>query len=145
MVAHIPYPVTVPKYYMAASEVATMDVLCSSGLPIPEVYRYSPEPDNAAGTEDIFMEFVQGTKLSDVWFELGERPVISVVRQHTQLESKMISIPFLAGGSLYYAQDLEKVERGLGIALGNERFCRLIPYVIRPVAYIRFGCLFVGP
>ena len=70
-----------PKYYAVASEVAIMDFLRSSGLPIPKVYGYSPEPDNAAGTEYIFMEFVRGTKLNDVWFDLGEWEVISVVRR----------------------------------------------------------------
>ena len=74
MVARIPYPVAVPKYYTVASEVAG-----SSGLPIPKVYGDSPEPDHAAGTEYIFMEFVRATKLRDVWFDLGERQVISVV------------------------------------------------------------------
>ena len=46
MVARIPYLVTVPKNYAVASEVATMNLLRSSGLPIPKGYRYSPEPDN---------------------------------------------------------------------------------------------------
>ena len=64
-----------------ASEVAIMGLLRSSGLPIPKVYGYSPEPDNAAGTGYFFMEFVRGAKLSDVWFDLGEREVISVVRR----------------------------------------------------------------
>src|SRR5258706_6311794 len=120
MVARIPYPATVPKYYAVASEVATMDLLRSSGLPIPKVYGYSPEPDNAVGTEYIFMEFVQGTKLSNIWLKLGDRQVISVLRQLTQLESKMMSIPFPAGGSLYYPQDLEKGARGAGIPLEDE-------------------------
>ena len=66
MVARIPYPATVPKYYAVASEVATMAFLRSSGLPIPEVYGYSPASDNAAKTEYIFMEFMRGTKLSDI-------------------------------------------------------------------------------
>jgi hypothetical protein len=35
----------------------------------------------------------------------------------------MMSIAFPAGGSLYYAKDLEKVARRLGIPLGDERFC----------------------
>ena len=42
-----------------------MAFLRSSGLPIPEVYGYSPVPDNATETAYIFMEFVQGTQLSD--------------------------------------------------------------------------------
>ena len=64
MVARIPYPATVPKYFAVASEVATMSLLRSFGLPIPEVYGYSATPNNAAGTEYI----VQGTNLSDIWF-----------------------------------------------------------------------------
>ncbi len=123
MVARIPYPATVPKYFVVASEVATMAFLRSSGLPIPKVYGYSAVPDNAAETEYIFMEFVQGTKLSDVWRDLGEPEIISLLRQLAQLESKMMSIAFPAGGSLYYAQDLEKVAMGPGIPLENERFC----------------------
>ena len=77
---HIPYPVTVPKYYAVASEVATMDLLCSSGSLFPRFTDTRLEPDNAAGTEYIFMEFVRRTKLSDIWFDLGEQQVISVVR-----------------------------------------------------------------
>ena len=34
LVARIPYPVTVPKSYVLASEVATMDSLCSSVRPL---------------------------------------------------------------------------------------------------------------
>ncbi|KAF7364019.1 Protein kinase subdomain-containing protein PKL/CAK/Fmp29 [Mycena sanguinolenta] len=119
MVARIPYPATVPKYYAVASEVATMAFLRSSGLPIPKVYGYSPVSDNAAETEYIFMEFVRGPTLSDVWLDLEERDTISVLRQLIQFESKMMSISFPAGGSLYYAQDLEKA----GIPLEDERFC----------------------
>jgi type II secretory pathway component PulF len=37
MVARIPYPHTVPKYYAVASEAATMALLRSTGLPIPQV------------------------------------------------------------------------------------------------------------
>jgi hypothetical protein len=35
----------------------------------------------------------------------------------------MMSITFPACGSLYYAQDLEKVAMGPGISLEDERFC----------------------
>lgn len=136
MVARIPYPATVPKYYTVASEVATMTLLRSSGLPIPKVYGYSPAPDNAAETEYIFMEFVRGTKLSDVWLDLGKREIISVLRQLAQLESKVMSISFPAGGSLYYAQDLEKVAGGPGIPLEDERFC-VGPDVSLPLWYGR--------
>lgn len=69
------------------------------------------------------MEFVDGAKLSDIWFDLGEREIESVVRQLVQLEAKMMSISFPAGGSLYYAQDLERVAGKPGIPLKDERFC----------------------
>ena len=48
LVACIPHPVTVPKCYVVASEVATMDFLRSPGLPVPNVYGYSPASDNVA-------------------------------------------------------------------------------------------------
>ncbi|KAH7885399.1 protein kinase subdomain-containing protein PKL CAK Fmp29 [Phlebopus sp. FC_14] len=123
MVARIPHPATIPKYFAVASEVATMALLRSSGLPIPEVYGYSPAPDNAVETEYIFMEFIQGISLSDIWFDLGEGDIISISRQLAELESKMMLIAFPAGGSLYYTKDLEKVSGRPGIPLEDERFC----------------------
>ena len=100
-----------------------MDFLRSSGLPIPKVYGYSPTSDNVAETEYICMEFVNGTKLSDIWFDLEEQQVESVVRQIVQLEAKMMSMCFPAGGSLYYSRDLEKVDGRPGVPLENEGFC----------------------
>ncbi|GJJ07135.1 hypothetical protein Clacol_001335 [Clathrus columnatus] len=123
MVARIPCPVTTPKYFAVAGEVATMDLLRSFGLPIPEIYGYSPVQDNAAETEYIFMEFVKGICLSDLWFDLTEEDITSISRQLTELESKMMSITFPAGGNLYYTKDLEKVARSPGVPLEDERFC----------------------
>ncbi|KAG9019040.1 hypothetical protein FRB90_006996 [Tulasnella sp. 427] len=123
LVARIPYPITVPKSYAVASEVATMDFLRSYGVPIPKVYGYSPTSDNMAETEYIFMQYVDGTNLSDIWFDLGEQDIISVVRQLVDLEAKMMSVSFPAGGSLYYTQDLEKMAGKPGILLKDERFC----------------------
>ena len=100
MVAHIPYPDTILKHFAAASEVATMALLRSFELPIPEVYGYSPAPENAAETEYAFIEFVQGTSLSDISFGLGEGNAISISRQLAKLKSKMMSIAFPAGRSL---------------------------------------------
>ncbi|KAF8895896.1 hypothetical protein CPB84DRAFT_1782139 [Gymnopilus junonius] len=75
------------------------------------------------------MEFVQGTNLSDIWFDLEEGEIISISRQLAELESKMMSIAFPAGGSLYYTKDLENAAGSAsgptrqGITLGNKRFC----------------------
>jgi Phosphotransferase enzyme family len=143
MVARIPYPVTIPKKLAVASEVATMALLRSSGLPIPEVYGYSASTDNAAETEYIFMQFAQGTSLSDIWFDLGERDIISITHQVAELESKMMSIPFPAGGSLYYSNDLETVAGSPGIPLEDERFC-VGPDTRLPLWYGRRAQLDVG-
>lgn len=123
MVARVPYPATVPKYFAIASEVATMALLRSSGLPVPEVYGYSPASDNAAETEYIFMVFVYGTALSDIWLNLGERDIVSLTRQLAELEAKMMSIAFPAGGSLYYTKDIEKMTVRPGVTLEDAQFC----------------------
>ena len=40
------YPMTVPKYYAVTSEVATIEYMRSSGLPVPKIYGYSPDSDS---------------------------------------------------------------------------------------------------
>ncbi len=130
MVARIPYPVTSPKYFAVASEVATMAFLRSLGLPLPQIYGYSPTPNNAAGTEYIFMEFVQGINLSDIWSNLEEDEINSITRQLAQLESKIMSIVLPAGGSLYFTGDLENAPGSASghirpgrTTLANKNFC----------------------
>jgi hypothetical protein len=100
-----------------------MEFLRSSGVPVPRVYGYSPVSDNAAKTEYIFMQLMQGMKLSDVWPDLEEQDLTSIPHQVVQLESQMMSISFPAGGSLYYAHDLNKVAGRATVLLKDERFC----------------------
>ncbi|KAF8980892.1 hypothetical protein BDQ17DRAFT_1513410 [Cyathus striatus] len=108
MVARIPYLATTPKYFSVASEVATMDLLRSSGLPIPKVYGYSPTPDNAAETEYIFMDFFM--------VDLEEQDIKTILYQVVELESKMTSIAFPA------AEACTNKRLGTGILLEDERF-----------------------
>ncbi|KAH9848501.1 kinase-like domain-containing protein [Lenzites betulinus] len=123
VVARVPYPMTVPYYFAVASEVATIKYHQSRGIPVPEIYGYSADSDNVAGTPYILMEFVHGPKLSGVWPSLGDEAVISVIRQLTQIGSRMMSQLFPAGGSLYFTDDLEKVAPGLGVPLEDKCFC----------------------
>ncbi|KAI0631483.1 kinase-like domain-containing protein [Trametes polyzona] len=123
VIARVPYPVTAPKYFAIASEVATIEYLRSRGIPAPAIFGYSADENNAAGTPYILMEYVQGSKLGEVWSGLKDEEVISVVRQLTQLESRMMALPFPAGGNLYFTKDLEKVAPGLGVPLEDRRFC----------------------
>ncbi|KAL1757525.1 kinase-like domain-containing protein [Schizophyllum commune] len=122
VIARIPYPVTPPHYYAVASEVATIEYLRARGIPTPKIYGYSPGSDNAAGTPYILMEFIEGTKLSEIWRDLEDQDVISIIRQLTELEARMMSLSFPAGGSLYFTKDLEKIAPGLGAPLDDERF-----------------------
>ncbi|KAI0350135.1 protein kinase subdomain-containing protein PKL CAK Fmp29 [Trametes cingulata] len=129
MIARIPYPVTEPKYLAVASEVATLAFLRGIGLPTPEIYQYSPTPDNIAGTEYIFMQFIEGASLVDVFSDLQVENIIFLLRQLAELESKMLLKAFPAGGSLYFTADLARVVGSAsgptqpGIALKDTRFC----------------------
>ena len=143
LVARIPYPATVPKSYAVASEVATIDFLRLLGLPVPEIYGFSPTADNAAETEFILMEFVDGTKLSDICFDLEEQEVESVMGQLVQLEAKMMSVTFPASGSIYYTQDLQKMTGKPGISLKDQRFC-IGPDVSLPLWFGRRSLLDVN-
>ncbi|KAL4735270.1 kinase-like domain-containing protein [Aspergillus similis] len=105
-VARIPYPVTEPKFLVVASEVATIDFLCSHGIPVPKVFGYSAVADNSAGTQYIFMELVQGQNLGDIWFTLSEPERITLVTKLVQLESRLFGLRFPASGSLYYYDDM---------------------------------------
>ncbi|GAB7353824.1 hypothetical protein MBLNU459_g4197t1 [Dothideomycetes sp. NU459] len=106
LVARIPYPVTAPKRLVVASEAATLAFLQSHGLPVPEVYGYSPTAENAAGTEYIFMEYIRGVTLGDVWFDMTEDHRLAFVKSLVKIESRLFELPFLASGSLYHPGDL---------------------------------------
>ena len=69
------------------------------------------------------IEYVQGSKLSEIWRDLSDQEVISVIRQLIQLESQMMSLSFPAGRSLYFSKDLDKIATRLGVPLDNKRFC----------------------
>ncbi|KAF8884331.1 kinase-like domain-containing protein [Infundibulicybe gibba] len=122
LVARIPYPLLTPRAYSYASEVATMDFLRSKGVPIPQIYDYSFTSENEAGTEYILMQYAEGTDLSDIWFELKEDKIISLMDQLAKIESIVMSISFPVGGSIYYSQDLKKLSGSEGVPL-EERFC----------------------
>lgn len=64
---------TQPKRLAVASEVATMDLVRSHGIPVPQIYGNSTEADNPVGIEYILMEKIGGKALGDVWFTLSQR------------------------------------------------------------------------
>ncbi|TEB09671.1 hypothetical protein FA13DRAFT_1749237 [Coprinellus micaceus] len=106
MVARVPYGFP-PVYLTVASEVATMDLLHSKGIPVPKIYGYNPSPDNEARTEYMFMEYVQGTSLADVWQDTV---------QNDPDESRAILKQVLD-------RDLEGLVTRTPIPLEDDRFC----------------------
>ena len=106
LVARIPYHTTEPQSLAVSSEVATLDYLRSHDMPVPEVYGYPDNGSNPAGTPYTFLEMMSGTNLGDIWFELGEKARIEVVRGLVELESRLFAPSFPASGSLYYSRDL---------------------------------------
>ena len=68
------------------------------------------------------MGFTEGTHSSDMWFGIEEGSYFNHTRQ-LEFESKMISVAFRVGGSLYYARDLKVAGRPSIPLVGDERFC----------------------
>ena len=73
--------------------------------------------------------YVEGTELSQIWFDLKKDEIISLMDQLAKVESIMMSISFPAGGSIYYARDLKNLsgnpldEQIESISLEKERLC----------------------
>nr|POE47122.1 altered inheritance of mitochondria protein 9, mitochondrial [Quercus suber] len=106
LVARLPYPSTQPKRLAVASEVATMDLARSHGVPVPKIYGYSTDPCNPVGAEYILMEKVRGQLLGDMWFTLSEKQRIKILSEIVDNEAKLFAIGFPAYGSVYYDDDL---------------------------------------
>jgi len=106
VLARLPYPSTYPKRYAVASEVATLDLIRSHGIPVPKVLGYSADSENPVGAEYIILEKLPGRPIGDVWYDLSEKERLKVTLQLVQLEAKLFAIDLPACGSIYYSRDL---------------------------------------
>ncbi|KAI9709971.1 MAG: hypothetical protein M1820_003049 [Bogoriella megaspora] len=116
VIARLPYPTTVPKRYAIASEVATIDLVRSYGVPVPRIFDYATTPQNAVGSEYIIMEKMLGNEVGHRWFELStsERKVITL--DVAKIEGLLFSIPLPACGSVYYKRDLASTDESIDIS-----------------------------
>lgn len=128
LIARLPYPSTQPKRLAVASEVATMTLIRSHGIPVPVIYGYSTNIDSPVGAEYILMEKVKGKSLGDVWFTLSQKDRIKVLSGIVDHEAKLLSLRFLAFGSLY-------LEKDLPLEMGR------VPWDIGPAVVYRPRCL----
>ncbi|PPJ57908.1 hypothetical protein CBER1_09945 [Cercospora berteroae] len=106
LIARIPYASAQPKHLATASEVATMALVRSHGVPVPQVYTYSADPGNAAGCDYIIMEKAHGRCLGDIWFEMSDKDRVRLLGDIADYEAKLSQICLPAFGSVYYEQDL---------------------------------------
>ncbi|KAB8349796.1 hypothetical protein FH972_023809 [Carpinus fangiana] len=111
IIARLPYPMVTPKRYTIASEVATLKLLHSRGIPVPKVLGYDTTVHNPVGVEYILLEKISGTSLGDRWFEMSNRSRKRIIEQIINIEKRIFQIHFPASGSLYHRQDLTDGER----------------------------------
>ncbi|RMD43642.1 hypothetical protein DV735_g1434, partial [Chaetothyriales sp. CBS 134920] len=114
-IARLPYPSTLPKRYAVASEVATMDLLRSYGLPVPQVHGYSVTSNNPVGCEYIIMEKMAGKEIGNAWYDMSVSERKSVTSEVTKLEAIMFSIPLPGFGSIYHKRDLAATDKSIDI------------------------------
>ena len=119
VIARLPYPSTYPKHYSVASEIATMALIRSYGVPVPKVLGYSATHNNAVGAEYIIMEKASGREIGDVWYELSEKARMKVVVEVARVESVLFSIPLPAYGSIYFRSDLQNGMEATDVTLGD--------------------------
>ncbi|CAG8975464.1 hypothetical protein HYALB_00004780 [Hymenoscyphus albidus] len=147
VIARLPYPSTYPKHLTVASEVATINLVRSYGVPAPRILGYSATNDNAVGSEYILMEKVVGRDLGDIWYDLSEKELLKVLSQVGKLESKLFSIPFPASGSIYHKSDLGADAKSAELSGGDlspGKFC-IGPDVAQKWWYGGRGELAVSP
>ncbi|KAK6365426.1 hypothetical protein LTR64_008795 [Lithohypha guttulata] len=106
VLARLPYPSTKPKRFAVASEVATLELVRSHGIPVPKVLHYSPDAENPVGAEFIIMEKLPGRPLGDQWFSLSEDQRLKVISEVVRIEVNLSKIDLPAYGSIYYKHDL---------------------------------------
>ncbi|EZF69676.1 hypothetical protein H105_07906 [Trichophyton soudanense CBS 452.61] len=106
LVVKIPYPLSVPRKYATASEVATLAFLRSKGIPVPKVYGWSATDENAVGAEYIIMELASGIGLDTRWFSMTKKQQQTVTLGIVGIEKTLFDIPFGSIGSLYFKEDL---------------------------------------
>ena len=102
IIAKVLYYSIVPKHWTTESEVATLDFLSSKDIPVPRVYAWSSEKENAVGSEYMVFEKAPGQSLASRWQDLGQNKIVRLVSSFVEIEKKMFSFPLGAYGSLYY-------------------------------------------
>ncbi|KAL8972520.1 MAG: hypothetical protein Q9197_002745 [Variospora fuerteventurae] len=107
LIARLPYPITIPKRYATASEVATIRFVGTHGIPVPKIYDYSTTSRNPVGAEYIIMERVAGKSLRTCWTSMATDDRFDILDQLVRIEAALFAIKLPASGSIYHRKDLD--------------------------------------
>jgi hypothetical protein len=120
LIARLPYSTTYPKHFTIASEVATINLVRSYGIPAPKILDFSATSYNAVGSEYILVEKANGRDLGVIWYEISEKERLKVLSQVGKLEKVLFSIELPAYGSIYHKSDLGFGTQSVDFIGGNE-------------------------
>jgi len=89
------------------SEAATISfVQCRMKVPVPSVIVYDASNDNNVKFEWIFMEYIEGSTLWDVWHAMEWEKKVLLVRRLGRHIAELSRERFSRIGNLYKRQDL---------------------------------------
>ncbi|PVH68702.1 hypothetical protein DL98DRAFT_564620 [Cadophora sp. DSE1049] len=107
--AKLPCPNAGPSHLTTASEVAVLQLVRSqTTVPVPRVLAWNSNPSNPVEAEYIVMEKAPGIQLFQKWDDLDDDSRLSLIKQLTELEHQLASIPFPASGHLYFMESILK-------------------------------------
>ncbi|KAL8916712.1 MAG: hypothetical protein Q9208_008359 [Pyrenodesmia sp. 3 TL-2023] len=112
VIAKLPNPNAGHPHFTTASEVASMVFVKNIlDVPAPRIFAWSSRIEkNPVGAEYIIMEKMPGIELEKVWDDMPGRQKYEVVKQLVDMEQKFATTFFMSFGSLYYTQDLPRVD-----------------------------------
>lgn len=88
--------------FKTESEVATMKFLAEkTSIPVPKVYAWDSDANNAVGAEYILMERIPGITLSTIWNMLSLDEKKRIASQVVDIELQLFSTSLDQIGSLY--------------------------------------------
>ncbi|KAF8964672.1 hypothetical protein BDZ97DRAFT_1660020 [Flammula alnicola] len=88
------------------STVAMMTMArCYSGIPVPEVYAWNPDDDNAVGAPYMLLEWVEGIEPWNQWYDLSPTDRTEFLDELAAYHAKFAKpLPFQGIGSIYFAK-----------------------------------------
>ncbi|KAK0100514.1 hypothetical protein ONS96_007788 [Cadophora gregata f. sp. sojae] len=108
-IAKLPCPNAGFPHFTTASEVAVLQFVRSqTTVPVPRVLAWNSNPSNPVEAEYIVMEKAPGIQLFQKWDDLDGDSRLSLIKQLTELEHQLASIPFPASGNLYLVESVLK-------------------------------------